>query len=64
MKILVYNPSTNRMETYYRNLNNPMPYSQDKYLSVKEFRGSSKSDTLWTDRRAIEAFNKLRSLYG
>lgn len=64
MKILVYNPSTNRMETYYRNLNDPMPYSQDKYLSVKEFRGSSKSDTLWTDRRAIEAFNKLRSLYG
>lgn len=64
MKILVYNPSSNRMETYYRELSDPMPYSQDKYLSVREFRGSSKSDTLWTDRRAIEAFNKLRSLYG
>ncbi|MDD3304118.1 MAG: hypothetical protein PHP54_04295 [Clostridia bacterium] len=64
MKILVYNPSNNRMETYYRELSDPMPFSQDKYLSVREFRGSSKSDTLWTDRRAIEAFNKLRSLYG
>ncbi len=64
MKILVYNPDTNKMETYYRNLNDPMPYSKDKYLSVKEFRGSSKSDVLWTDKRAIEAFNKLRSIYG
>ena len=62
MKILVYNPDTNKMETYYRNLNDPMPYSKDKYLSVKEFRGSSKSDVLWTDKRAIEAFNKLRQI--
>ena len=64
MKILVYNNLTNKMETYNRNLNDPMPYSDGKYLSVKEFRGSSKSDTLWADRRAIEAFNKLRRLYG
>lgn len=64
MKILVYNDRTNKMETYNRDLNDPMPYSQDKYLTVKEFRGSSKSDVLWTDRRAIEAFNKLRNLYG
>lgn len=64
MKILVYNPNKNRMETYNRNLSDPMPYSEDKYLSVKEFRGSSKSDVIWTDRRAIEAFNKLRRLYG
>ena len=64
MKILVYNNQTNRMETYNRELDDPMPYSQDKYLSVREFRGSSKSDVLWTDRRAIEAFNQLRSLYG
>lgn len=64
MKILVYNNLTNRMEKYDRGLNDPMPYSQDRYLTVKEFRGSSKSDVLWTDRRLIEAFNKLRRLYG
>lgn len=64
MKILVYNPSTNKMETYYRELDDPMPYSEDNYLTVREFRGSSNSDVLWTDRRAIEAFNKLRNLYG
>lgn len=64
MKILVYNPSTNKMETYNRELDEPMPYSQGNNLTVREFRGSSNSDTLWTDRRAIEAFNKLRNLYG
>ncbi len=64
LRILVYNHLTNKMEKYDRNLNDPMPYSKDRYLTVKEFRGSSKSDVLWTDRRAIEAFNKLRNLYG
>ena len=64
MKILVYNNDTNKMETYNKNLNDPMPYSKNRYLTVKEFRGSSKSDVLWTDKRAIEAFNKLRDLYG
>lgn len=64
MKILVYNPSTNRMEKYYRKLDEKMPYSEDEYLSVKDFRGSSKSDILWTDRRAIESFNKLNKIYG
>ncbi|MEG2348596.1 MAG: peptidoglycan-binding domain-containing protein [Clostridia bacterium] len=64
MKILVYNNLKNKMEKYDRRLNDPMPYSSNKYLSVKEFRGSSKTDVLWTDRRAIEAFNKLRKLYG
>lgn len=64
MRILVYNNDTNKMEKYDRNLNDPMPYSQDRYLTVREFRGSSKSDVLWTDKRAIEAFNKLRNIYG
>ncbi len=64
MKILVYNDATKKMETYNRNLSDPMPYSKDRYLSVREFRGASKSDVLWTDRRTIEAFNKLRALYG
>lgn len=64
MKILVYNDKTNKMETYYRNLDEPMPYIEDNYLTVGEFRGSSDSDVLWTDRRLMDAFNKLRNLYG
>ncbi len=64
MKILVYNNDTNNMETYNRELSDPMPYSKNDYLSVREFRGSSKSDTLWTDKRTMEAFSRLRELYG
>lgn len=61
-KILVYNPSTNRMETYYRSLNSQMPYAQ--HMSVKEFKSNSKSDVLWTDKRAMQAFNTTRARFG
>lgn len=64
MKILVYNDKTNKMETYYRDLDEPMPYIEDNYLTVGEFRGSSNTDTLWTDRRLMDAFNQLRNMYG
>lgn len=63
MKVLVYNNDTNRMETYYKNLNDPMPYSNDRYLTVNEFKGSTKSDVIWTDKRTVEAFNNLRKTY-
>lgn len=62
MKILVYNPSTNKMETYYRNLNQSMPYAPN--LSVREFRGSSKQNVIWADKRLLDAFQKLRREYG
>ena len=63
-KILIYNNNTNRMETYYRNESQAMPYNSNKSLTVDEFRGSSKSGLLWTDRRAMEAWNSFRYIYG
>ena len=63
-KILVYNNNTNRMETYYRGENQRMPYNNNSSLTVGEFRGSSKSGLLWTDRRAMEAWNSFRYIYG
>ncbi len=63
-KILVYNNNTNRMETYYRSENQRMPYNNNSTLTVREFRGSSKSGLLWTDRRAMEAWNSFRYIYG
>lgn len=61
-KVMVYNPSTNRMEVYYRGLSERMPYARN--LSVGEFRGSSKTDILWTDKRFMDAWNTLRTTYG
>ena len=63
-KIKVYNNSTNRMETYYKGEEETMPYNTGRTLKVKEFRGSSKSDTLWTDRNTMLAWNSQRYIYG
>ena len=63
-KILVYNNNTNRMETFYRGENEAMPYISNRTLTVKEFRGSSASDVLWTDRRCMMAWNSFRYIYG
>ena len=63
-KILVYNNDINRMQTFYKGLEEAMPYISRRTLTVKEFRGSSKSDILWTDLRCMEAWNSFRYLYG
>lgn len=63
-KILVYNNSSNRMETYYRGEREAMPYNTNRTLLVSEFRGSSGSNILWTDLRTMQAWNSFRYLYG
>lgn len=63
-KIIVYNNNTDKMETYNRGEGDPMPYNTGNTLTVREFRGSSQSPTLWTTRRVMESFNDLRSRWG
>lgn len=63
-KIIVFNNDTDRMETYYRGENEPMPYNTNGTLKVKEFRGSSKSSTLWTTKRTMQSWNSQRFIYG
>ena len=62
-KILVYNNDNNRMETYYRGENEAMPYNTGRTLTVGEFRGSSKSPTLWTSKRAMQSWNSQRYIF-
>lgn len=63
-KIKIYNNDTNRMETYYRGEQEAMPYVTGRTLTVKEFRGSSNSNLLWTEKRAMLAWNSQRYIYG
>lgn len=63
-KIFVYDAYTNKMMVYNRDENESMPYSYGTTLKVKEFRGSSKSSTLWTTVAAMEAWNLTRRSYG
>ena len=63
-KILVYNNDTDRMETYYRGESEPMPYNTNGTLRVREFRGSSKSNILWTTKRTMQSWNSQRYIFG
>ena len=63
-KIIVFNNDSDRMETYYRGENEPMPYNTNNTLRVREFRGSSKSNILWTTKRTMQAWNSQRYIFG
>ncbi len=64
MKVLVFNNQTGRMERYELKPDDAMPYITNKTMTVKEFRGKSGSNILWTDRRAMQAWNTTRSAWG
>lgn len=63
-KILVYDEALNRIYTFYRGENEVMPYAYGNTLLVREFRGSSKANVLWTTTRAMESWNATRRAYG
>ena len=63
-KIIVFNNDTNRMETYYKNESEAMPYNTNGTLKVREFRGSSKSNILWTTKRCMQSWNSQRYIFG
>lgn len=64
-RVLIYDAYENRIYTY-ENLreSDPMPYSYNNTLTVREFRGASGSPTLWTTTAAMEAWNLTRRSYG
>ena len=63
-RIIVFNNDTDRMETYTRAESAPMPYNTFGTLTIREFRGSSKSNILWTTKRTMQAWNSQRYIYG
>ena len=63
-KIIIFNNDTNRMETYLRGEADPMPYNANGTLRVREFRGSSKSNILWTTKRTMQSWNSQRYIWG
>lgn len=62
--ILVYNNDTNKMEKYIKSESEAMPYNTNRTLLVREFRGASKSNILWTTRNTMRSWNSTRYLYG
>ena len=64
MLILVDSEDTNKIERYERTLGQPMPYVNNSWLTVKEFRGSSRSTILWTSKRVMRNFYNTRARFG
>ena len=63
-KILLFNNDKDRMETYYRGEAEPMPYNTNSTLKVREFRGASNSNILWTTKRTMQSWNSQRYIFG
>jgi hypothetical protein len=64
-RVLLYDAYTDKVYEYASlNENDPMPYSYGETLTVREFRGASGSETLWTTTAAMEAWNETRRGYG
>ena len=64
IRVYVYNSSTRRFELYFRELYQRMPYVTGRTLTVGEFRGSSNSSVVWTDKRFMQCWNRLRGTWG
>lgn len=63
-RIIVFNNDSDRMENYYRGEEQPMPYNTNNTLKVREFRGSSRSNILWTTKRTMQSWNSQRYIFG
>ncbi len=63
-KVLVYDEINKKIETFFLNESDAMPYNEGGSLVVGEFRGSSKSTVLWTTKAAMQAWNITREEYG
>jgi len=64
INVLVYNHFAGVMDRYGLQLYDPMPYISGSTLTVREFRGKSNSDIIWTDSRAMLAWNATRAAWG
>ena len=64
-KLFVYDAYANKFFVYPDlKESDPMPYAANGTLTLREFRGSSKADVLWTTTAAMEAWNLTRRRYG
>jgi len=64
INVLMYNHLAEVMEAYALELSDTMPYVADGSLTVGEFRGKSNSGIIWTDSRAMNAWNATRAAWG
>ena len=63
MTVLIYNNATTQMERYSMNLNDAMPYNNNRTLTVREFRARSVGNIVWTDTHTMRCWNITRAAW-
>ncbi len=64
-KLLIYDTAKKTIETFPNFAETAaMPHNQGGTLTLREFRGVSKSNTLWTTVQAMQSWNSTRAAYG
>ncbi len=56
MIVYVHNEVTNKIEKYTRSLDQDMPYTTLKHLTVREFLGKNRSRIIWSSKAFLESF--------
>ena len=59
-KVIVYDVYSEALEVFDLSENDTMPYVYGDTMRVSEFRGSSRSNVLWTTNAAMESWNATR----
>ena len=59
MIVLIYNDYTHQMERYDLKLDDNMPYTTSRGISVREFSINSDTNILWSQRSFLSNFSKL-----
>lgn len=59
MIIYVFNEDSNQMEQYQRCLDEAMPYTTKKHLTVRAFKGKVMTQVMWTTKHFLESFEEL-----
>ncbi len=62
--IYIYNHDSNSLERYELGDHETMPYVTNNTMTVREFRGSSCSEIMWSSKAALQAWNATRDAYG
>ncbi len=62
--VYIFNQDTNSIERYELGDHESMPYITNHTLTVREFRGSSCSNVMWTSKAVMQAWNTTRDAYG
>ncbi len=64
MKVYIHNEETNRIEHYNLALDQDMPYTSNRILTVGMFKGGTNTDIMWSSKSFLEAYNKIAVQFG